>query len=177
MIYCDAHPPVLTRHVLLGRPLTELCFMHHFSFWTRIISRIYSTQIYKSFKDSDWQSNVKLVQSVRHQSRSQEVLDSIPTWNYFLVEFILLFPVEAWENSIDSRRLSSQQSKISGNYGCTVQTLAYNFLVRWLTQENVGIKRFWQWPLKLFLKRVMIYHGKSQLIKSLFCSGLPSFYD
>ena len=35
-----AYPNRPDRHVLFGRPLTESCFMHHFTFWACIISRI-----------------------------------------------------------------------------------------------------------------------------------------
>ena len=33
----NAYPNGSERHVLLGRPLTEVCFMHHFTFWIWII--------------------------------------------------------------------------------------------------------------------------------------------
>ena len=59
--------------------------MHHFTFWTLIISRIN--------KDSDWQPNSDLAQSVEHWHNGQEVLDSIPLGANILTEFILLFPM------------------------------------------------------------------------------------
>ena len=36
------------RHVLLGRSLTEVCFMHHFTFWISIISKIIRAWLYES---------------------------------------------------------------------------------------------------------------------------------
>ena len=85
-IYSDALPTALSWHVLLGRSLTEVCFMHHFLFW--IISRIICTW----FIDSDWQPNVNWAQSWRHQGRSRDVLGSIPTGDIFtgfnLLQFV-----------------------------------------------------------------------------------------
>ena len=53
--------------------------MHHFTFCTWIISRTIRVWIYEGVKDTDRQPNVNLAQSGRHQSRSQQVLRSIPT--------------------------------------------------------------------------------------------------
>ena len=50
--------------------------MHHFTFWTLIISRINRAWLYKCVKYSDWQPNVILAQSIRHQT-SKPVMVSV----------------------------------------------------------------------------------------------------
>ena len=62
---------------------SELCFMHHFTFWTLVISRINRDLLYKGHEDSGWQVNVDLVQLVEHWHDDPEVPGSIPTESNF----------------------------------------------------------------------------------------------
>ena len=65
--------------------------MHHFTFWTLIISRI-NRVFCKSHSDSDWQLNVNLAHSVEHWDDDQKVLSSIPTWSNFWLNLFCSSP-------------------------------------------------------------------------------------
>ena len=66
-----------------GDFLSKLCFMHHFIFWTLILSN----RLCKGLKDSDL---FHLAQSVEHWCNDQEVLGSIPTRINFWLKFFAL---------------------------------------------------------------------------------------
>ena len=79
----------------VGQEISEVsfaCFMHHFTCWTLLISRINRAWLYKGHEDSGWQLNVDLAQLVRHWPDDPEVLVSNPTGGNFW-QFFLLFPV------------------------------------------------------------------------------------
>ena len=57
--------------------------MHHFTFWTLVISRINRACLYKGHEDSGWQLNIDLAQFVEHWHDHPEVLGSIPTGAIF----------------------------------------------------------------------------------------------
>ena len=74
----------------VGQEISEvsfICFMHHFTCWTLLISRINRAWLYKGHEDSGWQLNVDLAQLVRHWPEDPEVLVSNPTaaifWRIF----------------------------------------------------------------------------------------------
>ena len=62
---------------------SELCFKHHVTFWTLVISRIIRAWLYKSHEDSGWQLNVDLAQLVEHWLDDPEVMGSILTGAIF----------------------------------------------------------------------------------------------
>ena len=57
--------------------------MHHFTFWTLVISRINRAWLYKGHEDSGWQLNVDLAQLVEHGHDDPEVMGSILTRGNF----------------------------------------------------------------------------------------------
>ena len=57
--------------------------MHHFTFWTSVISRINRAWFCKGHEDSGWQLNVDLAQLVEHWHDDPEVLSSISTGGNF----------------------------------------------------------------------------------------------
>ena len=56
---------------------------------------INKARLYKALNNSDNQPNVNLAQLARHQSRSQEVLDSIPTGDNLFAVFVTIYQNEA----------------------------------------------------------------------------------
>ena len=80
-----------------------LCFIHHFTFWNLIISRINGAWLYKGHGDSDWQLNVDLAQSVEHWHDNEEVLGLFSSSPSMLVGFCqnLAEIDELQKNSID----------------------------------------------------------------------------
>ena len=58
-----------TRQESVGQEISKVsfvCFMHHFTCWTLLISRINRAWLYKGHEYSGWQLNVDLAQLVRH---------------------------------------------------------------------------------------------------------------
>ena len=57
--------------------------MHHFTYWTLLVSRIKRAWLYKGHEDSDWQLTVDLAQLVTYWPEDLEVLVSRPQWGQF----------------------------------------------------------------------------------------------
>ena len=70
----------------------ELCFMHHFTFWALIISRINWAWLCRGLENSDWQPIVDLTQSEELWHNDHEVLGSIPTGGNLLAALIFTLP-------------------------------------------------------------------------------------
>ena len=72
--------------------VSSVCFMHHFTCWTLLISRINRAWLYKGHEDSGWQLNVDWAQLVRHWPEDLEVLVSNPTGGNFWRFFFFALP-------------------------------------------------------------------------------------